>query len=433
MDQSPKTSVPQRSLGLTIIQKTRALLSRLLSFGTDTYPLRTARRLKILNGMAWLIVVTSLQYAATFASADFARYQAFVWLNLALAIMGLSVPFLHRFHELAGGLLIAVTELVALFFFTAMLGRESGTQINLIIGAAAPFFILGLRRKLLTAMLVLAALATHLAAWFLFPAEKAWIGADAYLIDQLYISAVVTCFVIIGAIVWYAYTLAERAEAATDKLLRNVLPDSAVDRLQAQPGEPVSDSFDNVSVLFTDLAGFVVISKQLGSERTVALLNDMVSRFDALARKHRIEKIKTIGDAYMAACGLPSPCEDHANQILRFAHDIRLAARETGKAFDIELPMRIGIASGPVMAGIIGTEKFTYDVWGDPVNLAARLESAGGPGDVLVSQDIHDATQSNWNFNPRGEQDIKGFGLTGVWSLDLEDNPGTHLENGRDP
>jgi len=392
-------------------------LSGLLAFGTGSYPPRIARRLKVLNGIAWLIVVSSLQYAVTFATADFERYAPFVWLNVALAIMGLVVPFMHRFHELAGAMLITVTETAALFFFTAMLGRESGTHINLIVGAAAPFFVFGLQRRVLTIAVMLAAFVTHLAAWFMFPPDRAWIKADAYLIDQLYISAVVTTFLVIGAIVYYAYTLAEKAELALDSLLRNVLPDSVVDRLQARPGEPVSDSFHNVSVLFTDLAGFVTLSKHLGSQTTVALLNDMVSRFDRLAREHGIEKIKTIGDAYMAAAGLPETCPDHVERMLRFACAIRDAANATGKKFRITLPMRIGIACGPVMAGIIGTEKFTYDVWGDPVNLAARLESAGAPGTILVSREVRNAGLPQFQFTFHGNLDIKGFGATEAWVL----------------
>ncbi len=396
----------------------RTVLSRLLAYGTESYPPRVARRLKILNGMAWLIVVTSLQYVVTFAAADFERYQPFVWLNAGLVVMGLSVPFLNKVHELAGGLLIAVTEITALFLFTGMLGRDSGTQINLIIGAAAPFFIFGLQRKVLAGSIILVAFATHIASWFMFPPEKAWIGADKYLLDQLYLSAVFTSFIIIGAIVYYAYSLAERAEGALDQLLRNTLPSPIVDRLQSAPGETVSDSFDNVSILFTDLAGFVGISKQLGSAATVILLNDMVSRFDTLAHMHGIEKIKTIGDAYMAGAGLPVACPDHAIRVLRFAIAIRKASRETGHAFNIDLPMRIGIACGPAMAGIIGTQKFTYDVWGDPVNLAARLESAGAPGEILVSADIRELAGGSFAFSRKRHIDIKGFGPTEVWNLD---------------
>lgn len=395
----------------------RRLVSRMLAYGTDTYAPNVARRLKILNGMAWLIVVTSLNYAIVFGVADIDRYLPFVWVNLALAGMGLAVPFMHRFHELAGGLLIAITELIALFLLTAMLGRESGTQINLLVGAAAPFFILGLRRPVLIGSLILAAFATHVAAWFLFPASKAWIGADPDLLDQLYLSAAITSFLIISAIVFYAYRLASNAEAAIDALLRNTLPNSVVDRLQANPGEIVSDAYSNVSILFTDLAGFVSLSKSLGPGKTVALLNEMVSRFDGLAQEHGIEKIKTIGDSYMAAAGLPEPCDDHVARILRFALSIRRAAHEIGAEFEIELPMRIGIACGPVMAGIIGTKKYTYDVWGDPVNLAARLESAGSPELILVSPKIRYLAKDKFTFDGNRSINVKGFGDIEVWNL----------------
>jgi adenylate cyclase len=407
------TAPPTRRTVILLQQR----LSWLLAFGTQAYPPSVARRLRILNGMAWLIVVTSLNYAITFGMADFERYHPFVWLNLALAVMGLCVPFMHRIHELAGGLLVATTEIAAVFLFTAMLGRESGTQINLLIGAAAPFFIFGLHRPWLIALVILIALGAHLAGWFLFPSAKAWIGADAHLLDQLYVSSAITAFIIISAIVYYAYSLAERAEQATDALLRNTLPGSVVDRLQANPELAVSDVFENVSILFTDLAGFVSISKKLGPQDTVALLNSLVSTFDTLASRHGIEKIKTIGDSYMAAAGLPLPCPDHADRILRFALAIRAAVHQTAREFDIDLPMRIGVACGPVMAGIIGTQKMTYDVWGDAVNLAARLESSGLPDAIRVSDTIRSLTLDRFCFSNQQLIDVKGFGPVAIWDL----------------
>ncbi|MGE3245929.1 MAG: adenylate/guanylate cyclase domain-containing protein [Beijerinckiaceae bacterium] len=401
-----------------MLEPLRRRTGRLLAAGTAGYPPRIARRLKILNGMAALIVLTSIQYAIMFAAADFARYQVFVWLNLSLAVMGLAVPFTHRLHELAGGALVALTEIPALFVFAALFGRDAGTQINLIIGAAAPFFIFGLQRRFLIALVIAASFSAHLSAWFLFPPHKALVGADPDLVDQLYISAAITTFAIIVALVWYAYALAEKAEAATDALLRNVLPGSVVDRLQAEPDRAVSDAFDNVSILFTDLAGFVSIARTFGPERTVQLLNAMVSRFDALAALHGVEKIKTIGDSYMAAAGLPEPHADHALRIARFACDIRAAARETAAEFSVGLPMRVGMACGPVMAGIIGTQKFSYDVWGDAVNLAARLEASGEPGRIHASADMCAAIRAAQagrpgpaiGFTDGRRIDVKGLG-----------------------
>lgn len=402
---------------IEMFRRVKAGLLYLLAYGTEIYPPKIARRLKILNGLAGLIVIFSLQYAITYAQADYVRYAPFIWLNLALVVMGLAVPFMHRYGELAGAALVAVSEYLAIFAFTAMMGREAGTQINFIVGAAAPFFVFGLERRFLGIMVIIACFAAHIAAWFLFPSEKALIGAEQYLLNELYLSSAIATFAVVAALVYYAFNLAEQAEAATESLLRNVLPDTVVDRLQASPDAQVSDSFDDVAIVFTDLAGFVSIAHSLGATATVELLNDMVSRFDQLAKKHGVEKIKTIGDSYMAAIGVPEPTSNQANKILQFAQDIQKAAKQTEEKFRIELPMRIGVASGPVMAGIIGEQKFSYDVWGDAVNLAARLESSGMPGRIHVSDSVQEQCRGSFSFEHRGKLDVKGFGLVDSWFL----------------
>lgn len=404
-----------------ILRAVPAWIGRMLSRGLDGYPPKIARRLKILNGMAWLIVLSSANYAITFALADLERNQPFVWLNILMVFVGLAVPYMHRFHELAGGMLIAVAEIPAIFAFVAMMGRDAGVQLNLIVGAAAPFFIFGLQRPFLIGIVSGLAIATHMAAWFMFPQEKALIPPDAALIDQLYISSAITTFGIVGALVYYAYSLAQRAEAELDILLRNVLPGTVVDRLTLNPGERVSDSFSDVSVLFTDLAGFVTISRNLGAGRTVELLNHMVSRFDAAATRLGVEKIKTIGDAYMAAACVPEPGTDHARRMIAFAFAIQSAAQETAQRFSIDLPMRIGIATGPVMAGVIGANKFSYDVWGDAVNLAARLESTGRPGCIHVCAKTRAELDGLCTFEHGGDIEIKGFGVTESWFV--KDSP----------
>lgn len=400
-----------------LLERASAQTARLLAAGTQSYPHRVARRLQILNGMAYLIFFFSLLYALNYAAADFHKYQMFVWLNLALAVMGLSVPFMHRLHELAGGLLITVSELAALFAITAMLGRESGVQMNLIVGAAAPFFIFGLQRRAMIALVFALSMGVHIAAWFLFPREQALIEADPSLVDQLYLSSAITTFAVIGALVYYAFSLAERAEAANDALLRNILPGNVVDRLTVQPDAAISDSFEKVSILFSDLAGFVGLAQKLGAARTVEFLNALISALDALAKEHGVEKIKTIGDAYMAASGVPAPCDDHAQRMARFAMAIGQQSRAIAKSFGVEAPMRIGIASGPVMAGVIGTHKFSYDLRGDAVNLAARLEASGEAGAIHVCALTATLLEGDFALQQRGETAIKGFGVVRTYML----------------
>ena len=194
-----------------------------------------------------------------------------------------------------------------------------------------------------------------------------WAQASRPWRNSLYLQGAVTTFVLIAASVWYAFSLVERAKAETDAVLRNVLPDAIVERLKAKPGVAIADSIDQASVMFADISGFVALTLRLGADKTVELLSRIVTEFDALAVRHGVEKIKTIGDAYMVVAGLPDPVPDHTARLARMALDMldyiaRLRA-DTGLALSI----RVELASGKVTAGVIGTKKFSYDVWGEPV------------------------------------------------------------------
>lgn len=390
-------------------------IGRFLDLGTTGYPLRIRQRLKILNATAVLIVVSSTLYAVSYAFADARAYRWVIAINLGLVAMALCVPALHRVNEICAGLVIAGTEGAALLALVALLGRDSGIQLNLIVGAPASFFILGTERLRLSIAVVVLFFAVHIAAWFLFPVAA--VSVDRGFLAQLYVSSAITTFAIIVAIVYYALRLAERAEAETEALLRNILPEEIVDRLRTHPDEPIADAFAEASILFSDIQSFVPLSRGLGAERTVAMLNEMMRRFDALASQYGVEKIKTIGDAYMAVAGLPKPAPDHAARLARMA--LRMFAEKDAVAerFGITIRMRIGIATGPVMAGVIGTHKFSYDVWGDAVNLAARLESSGEPERVQLSAEAFRALMPYFECERRGEIEIKGIGPQETWFL----------------
>jgi adenylate cyclase len=389
-------------------------IERLVSLGTTGYPPRTRRRLKILNAFAALIAFFSLGYALSYTISDARTYRWIIAINIALVVMASCVPLLHRVSDILGGLVIAGAECAALFGLVVLLGRESGIQLNLIVGAPAAFFILGMEHLALGLGIVVLCFALHVAAWFLFPVGI--VPVDRAFLDQLYVSSALTVFGLSGAIAYYAFRLAERAEAETDRLLRNILPDIVVDRLRERPDEPIADAFSDASILFSDIEGFVPLSKSLGAERTVALLNELMRRFDALADNYGVEKIKTIGDSYMAVAGLPQPAIDHADRLAHMALDMLDQKDAVAARFGVNIRMRIGIASGPVMAGIIGSRKFSYDVWGDAVNLAARLESSGEPERVQLSREALRALTS-FDCERRGEIEIKGVGPLETWFL----------------
>ncbi|MGE5659300.1 MAG: adenylate/guanylate cyclase domain-containing protein [Actinomycetota bacterium] len=195
----------------------------------------------------------------------------------------------------------------------------------------------------------------------------------------------------------------------SERLLLNILPEEIAERLK-QGTSVIADNFADVTVLFADLVGFTKISDRISPSELVHLLNEIFSTFDQLAEKHGLEKIKTIGDAYMVVGGLPTPRSDHAIAIAEMALDMQQAISQfktsSGEAFKI----RIGINTGPVVAGVIGLKKFIYDLWGDTVNIASRMESQGLPGYIQVTEATYERLQKQYQLEKRGTIQVKGKG-----------------------
>lgn len=204
--------------------------------------------------------------------------------------------------------------------------------------------------------------------------------------------------------------MAERAHAASRALLRKILPDSVIDRLIAHPEACIADDFANASVMFADIEGFVAISRKLGHRRTVGLLDTLTREFDVLAAGHGVEKIKTIGDGYMAVAGVPDPQSDHCERLARLALSMMEMAETIGAEFGVRVKLRIGIAAGPVTAGVIGISKFTYDVWGDTVNLASRLEKLAGSGQILIASSARGQLPRGFRFGRCRTIEVRGLG-----------------------
>jgi len=195
-------------------------------------------------------------------------------------------------------------------------------------------------------------------------------------------------------------------------LLRNVLPQTIIDRLGAGEGS-IADRHEDVTVVFSDFVGFTDISSRLPVATVVSALNAMFSAFDASCEELGVEKIKTIGDAYMAASGLPGSVGDH----VRAAADLALAMQAAVAAAGDPWQVRIGLHRGPVVAGVIGTSKFVYDLWGDAVNVASRLESSAPPGRIQVSAAVATELADTFELEPRGDVELKGKGSTEVFVL----------------
>ena len=203
--------------------------------------------------------------------------------------------------------------------------------------------------------------------------------------------------------------LLDRERARADRLLVNIMPESVANRLKQGERSP-ADRYDEVTILFADIVGFTALSADRPPERVVGMLNRLFSTLDRLAARHGVEKIKTIGDAYMVVAGLPTPRADHAAAIARLALEMQVVLATLAEDLGASVELRMGIHSGSVVAGVIGENKLAYDLWGDAVNVAARMEAHGLPGAIQVSAETHRRLGADFTFTPRGRIPIKGMG-----------------------
>ncbi|MCW5980098.1 MAG: HAMP domain-containing protein [Bryobacteraceae bacterium] len=201
-----------------------------------------------------------------------------------------------------------------------------------------------------------------------------------------------------------------------EALLLNILPGPIADRLKG--GENViADNFADVTVLFADIVGFTTLSDGMSPKVMLDLLNGLFRRFDAIAQAHGVEKIKTIGDAYMAVAGLPKQYPDHVSRMADIALELMAETKRHGARLGLDLSLRIGLNTGPVVAGVIGATKFIYDLWGDTVNVASRMESHGLPDAIQVTREVFEKLDGDYEFAYRGPIDVKGKGLLETWLL----------------
>jgi class 3 adenylate cyclase len=214
----------------------------------------------------------------------------------------------------------------------------------------------------------------------------------------------------------YAVRARDAALASSERLLLNILPGSIAERLKHDAGI-IAESHGDVTVVFADVVDFTPFTERTAPERVVGVLDEIFSAFDGLAERLGLEKIKTIGDAYMVVAGLPDPRPDHAAAAAEMALAMQEELGRLCTALDLDLAIRIGMDSGPVIAGVIGRHKFTYDLWGDTVNTASRMESSGLPGRIQVTEAVFERLRSAYAFEARGEIEIKGKGRLRTYLL----------------
>ena len=202
----------------------------------------------------------------------------------------------------------------------------------------------------------------------------------------------------------------------SEQLLLNILPATIAEKLK-EGNNNIADGFAEVTILFADIVGFTELSENISPAQLVDLLNQIFSYFDELTDKYCLEKIKTIGDAYMVVGGVPKLREDHAEAIAEMALDMQIAITHFNQKNNMQLSMRIGINTGPVIAGVIGRKKFIYDLWGDAVNTASRMESQGVPNTIQVTELTYNYLKNKYIFHSRGTVMIKGKGEMNTYFL----------------
>jgi len=208
----------------------------------------------------------------------------------------------------------------------------------------------------------------------------------------------------------------DAAQARVEALLLNVLPADVAQRLQSDPNS-IADHFEEASILFADVVDFTPLSSRLDAREVVGLLDRLFTSFDEVVDRYEVEKIKTIGDCYMVAAGVPTQRPDHAHALAGLALELRECAKTCLPDVDHDLRLRIGISSGPVVAGVIGRRRFLYDLWGDTVNMASRMESHGTPDAIQITRSTWELLRDDFVVEPLGLVDVKGKGAVEIWRL----------------
>lgn len=408
--------------------------------GDDSATARSRRTLRF--------VADDLERRFQEAAAAAARRQFRLGLAVGALLWAVGGPLLALFTAVNKTLALGVSAaLVASNLAAFRLSRGAatldaqhaiGTVVNLLAGVAILWLAItagAAERHLVPALMLIsifafvvlrlrfvAALAAGVVYLALFAAvaaahpSPAWLAIDSFLLVSAIGSAIAATYFIestdrdlfLERERVAASEAALRVEKAkSDRLLRSILPEAIVAELREEE-RTIAERFDEATVLFADLVGFTPLVERMTPSETAAMLNELYREFDDASRRHGVEKIKTIGDAYMAAAGVPEPCADHATRAVALASEMLEIIRRRGGDDPNAPRLRVGIHSGSVVAGVIGKTKFSYDLWGDTVNVASRLESQGLPGRIQVSEATRSRLGERFRTSPRGEIPLKG-------------------------
>lgn len=345
-------------------------------------------------------------------------------IDMGMAVLLFCVPLLHRIGPKAATMAFVFVS-YPVFVVCFLVGTDSGMQMEYLAFAAGAVLIL--RVEPLAPPLIVAVLSlAFILALEIFAPQNDGLLDEAAMLGG-FIAVVTATTAVMFAVVFYAVREAARSEAIaeieyarSESLLANVLPKAIANRLRSSAAQVIADKHEHASILFADMAGFTAEASQTSPVRLVGFLNDVFTAFDQLVERHGLEKIKTTGDSYMVVSGVPEARSDHAAALVRLGIEMLDAAGPLHDPHDPHeraVSIRIGISSGPVVAGVVGVKKFFYDVWGDAVNVASRMETTGLPGRIQVSPETYAQASDQFDFECRGSVNVKGKGKMVTWLL----------------
>ena len=339
--------------------------------------------------------------------------------NLAVGLLLLFVlPLNHwgRHKEAVIALMTAIQAQIA--WAVWMFGVSSGVLIYYLLAVLLPYIVFRAQYRRIAHVFALLAVVAAVAFTVYqdsFPPRVLPIALQHHEIinTAIAVSGLLLMAAAFSGLVDETESALKRERARADALLLNVLPPSIAERLKAAPGETIADRYEEITVLFADIVGFTPLSARLSADKTVELLNQVFTAFDAICDRAGVEKIRTIGDGYMAVSGAPIPRADHAQAMTRVAIEMR--EYMASGAMEEPLQVRIGINSGEAVAAIVGTARFHYDLWGDAVNVAARMESLGEPGRIHIARPTWERINTGFPCESRGKIPVKGKGEMETW------------------
>ena len=385
------------------------------------YADRIARRRRILH------LTTSM---AVIISAGFGFIEVFaaphLWwtgaINVAGAAIYAIVPSLYRFGELVPPLTFIGTAYASIFVICWIVGTGSGLQFYFLVASCLVVLQLGIDRIVLAAVLAAVAAGLVITLQFLVPRDTG--VQPAWALSLGFVVTTISGCLMVVTTVWYAVREIVRAESAmeleyerSEALLANILPASIAERLKDPARNIIADKYDDASVLFADIAGFTERASDIAPDKLIRFLDRVYSTFDGLVDQHGLEKIKVSGDSYMVVSGVPQLRPDHVEAIADLALDMAEAVSGLRDSRGDVVPLRIGLASGPVVAGVVGSRRFFYDVWGDAVNVASRMESTDSVGRIQVPEDVYQRLKNDFLLEERGVLAVKGKGVMRTWYL----------------